>query len=93
MFVSINCETCFSLDDLQGEEKLLQRILVEQMINSDPMERPPASAVRKHPIFWNKTQILTFFQVQNSNYLVIYGLNMFELLNDVRILINLTTAR
>jgi len=61
--VPINCEICFRLNDLQGEEKLLQRILVEQMICSDPMERPPAIAVRKHPIFWNKTQILTFFQV------------------------------
>jgi hypothetical protein len=61
--VFINHETCFRLNDLEGEEKLLQRILVEQMISADPMERPPASAVRKHPIFWNKTQILTFFQV------------------------------
>jgi hypothetical protein len=48
---------------LKGEEQLLQRILVEQMIGSDPMERPPASAVRVHPIFWDKAQILTFFQV------------------------------
>jgi len=61
--VFTNCGTCFRLNDLQGEEKLLQQILVEQMISADPMERPPASAVRKHPIFWNKAQILTFFQV------------------------------
>jgi hypothetical protein len=53
----------YRLSDLQGEEKLLQKILVEQMISSDPMERPPASAVRLHPIFWNKNQILSFFQV------------------------------
>jgi len=66
---------------------------VEQMISADPMERPPASAVRRHPIFWNKTQILTFFQVQYANYdLIMYGLNMFESLNDVIILIKLTAA-
>ncbi|XP_069685321.1 serine/threonine-protein kinase/endoribonuclease IRE1-like [Periplaneta americana] len=52
----------FRLSELEGEEKLLQKILVEQMISTDPMERPPASAVRLHPIFWNKCQVLTFFQ-------------------------------
>jgi hypothetical protein len=68
----------FRLSDLQGEEQLLQRILVEQMIGLDPMERPPASAVRVHPIFWNKARILTFFQVMSADVWT----ECVELLND-----------
>jgi hypothetical protein len=78
----------FRLSDLQGEEQLLQRILVEQMIGLDPMERPPASAVRVHPIFWNKAQILTFFQVKSANVWTEYV----ELLNDMRIQSNCLTG-
>lgn len=78
----------FRLNDLQGEEQLLQRILVEQMISLDPMERPPASAVRVHPIFWNKAQILTFFQVKSVNVWTEYV----ELLNDMRIQSNYLTG-
>ncbi|XP_068087142.1 serine/threonine-protein kinase/endoribonuclease IRE1 [Anabrus simplex] len=50
------------LPDLEGEEKALQRTLIELMISSEAIERPPASAVQKHPIFWDKAYVLAFFQ-------------------------------
>jgi hypothetical protein len=57
------------------------------MISLDPGERPPASAVRVHPIFWNKAQILTFFQVKSANVWT----ECVELLNDTRIQHNYVT--
>ncbi|KAK7794108.1 hypothetical protein R5R35_012602 [Gryllus longicercus] len=50
------------LNDLEGDDKLMHRTLVEAMINTDPSRRPPASAIVKHPIFWKNHSILTFFQ-------------------------------
>ena len=32
------------------------------MISVDPLERPPARAILRHPIFWSKEKILAFFQ-------------------------------
>ncbi|PSN49742.1 Serine/threonine-protein kinase/endoribonuclease IRE1 [Blattella germanica] len=52
----------FRLSDLEGEENFLHKLLIEQMISYEPMERPPACAVGLHPIFWNKSRILSFFQ-------------------------------
>lgn len=36
--------------------------LIEKMLSSDPLERPPARAILKHPIFWTSEKILAFFQ-------------------------------
>lgn len=36
--------------------------LIEKMLSSDPLERPPARAILKHPIFWPREKILAFFQ-------------------------------
>ncbi|KAF4532401.1 hypothetical protein B566_EDAN003853 [Ephemera danica] len=52
----------YNLDDLQGHKNALQCNLVEAMIASNPSERPPASAIIKHPFFWDATRNLTFFQ-------------------------------
>jgi len=36
--------------------------LIEKMLSSDPLERPPARAILKHPVFWAPEKILAFFQ-------------------------------
>lgn len=36
--------------------------LIEKMLSIDPLERPPARAILRHPIFWSKEKILAFFQ-------------------------------
>lgn len=36
--------------------------LIEKMLSFDPLERPPARAVLKHPIFWSCEKVLAFFQ-------------------------------
>ncbi|EFX77192.1 hypothetical protein DAPPUDRAFT_305906 [Daphnia pulex] len=36
--------------------------LIEKMLSVDPLERPPARAILKHPIFWAKEKVLAFFQ-------------------------------
>lgn len=36
--------------------------LIEKMLSTDPLERPPARAILKHPIFWAKEKVLAFFQ-------------------------------
>ena len=36
--------------------------LIEKMLSIDPLERPPARAILKHPIFWAKEKVLAFFQ-------------------------------
>ena len=32
------------------------------MLSTDPLERPPARAILKHPIFWQTDTMLAFFQ-------------------------------
>ena len=36
--------------------------LIEKMLSIDPLERPPARAILKHPIFWQTEKVLAFFQ-------------------------------
>lgn len=44
-------------------DRELALVLIQAMIASQPGNRPPATAVQQHPIFWNAAQILGFFQV------------------------------
>nr|CAD7443363.1 unnamed protein product [Timema bartmani] len=50
------------LTDLKSDEKLLSLTLVEAMISMEAHKRPQATAVLKHPLFWDKAKILAFFQ-------------------------------
>nr|CAD7575199.1 unnamed protein product [Timema californicum] len=50
------------LTDLESDENLLSLTLVEAMINMEAHKRPQATAVLKHPLFWDKAKILAFFQ-------------------------------
>ena len=46
----------------QIEDNLLAVMLIKQMIDFDPFNRPTASAILQYPIFWSKAKILSFFQ-------------------------------
>nr|CAD7199765.1 unnamed protein product [Timema douglasi] len=50
------------LTDLESDENLLSLTLVEAMISMEAHKRPQATAVLKHPLFWDKAKILAFFQ-------------------------------
>ncbi|XP_076309470.1 serine/threonine-protein kinase/endoribonuclease Ire1 isoform X2 [Tachypleus tridentatus] len=52
----------YNLSEVTGDEHVVPRTLVEQMLKSDPNERPSIQAVIKHPIFWCKMKQLAFFQ-------------------------------
>ncbi|XP_042889377.1 serine/threonine-protein kinase/endoribonuclease IRE1-like isoform X1 [Penaeus japonicus] len=52
----------YLLDDLGEEKDVCCRILIEKMISSKASERPPISAIQKHPFYWNKEKVLGFFQ-------------------------------
>ncbi|XP_045115482.1 serine/threonine-protein kinase/endoribonuclease IRE1-like isoform X2 [Portunus trituberculatus] len=52
----------FKLDDLDSEKDVNSTTLIERMMSSKPSERPPTSAILKHPFFWNPEKVLTFFQ-------------------------------
>ncbi|XP_022243411.1 serine/threonine-protein kinase/endoribonuclease IRE1-like isoform X1 [Limulus polyphemus] len=52
----------YNLSEISRDEHVVPRTLVEQMLKSDPNERPSIQAVIKHPIFWCKTKQLAFFQ-------------------------------
>ncbi|XP_006005731.1 serine/threonine-protein kinase/endoribonuclease IRE1 [Latimeria chalumnae] len=43
-------------------EDVIARDLIEQMIKSDPQQRPSARCVLKHPFFWSQEKQLQFFQ-------------------------------
>lgn len=51
-----------SLHGISDSDRELALILIRTMIASVPADRPPASAIHEHPIFWNAAQILGFFQ-------------------------------
>lgn len=55
----------YNLEDIQGEERqiILQKLLIGAMISSKPLERPSCTAILKHPMFWDNSKILAFFQV------------------------------
>ncbi|BES98404.1 serine threonine-protein kinase [Nesidiocoris tenuis] len=44
------------------EEDKLWKTLIMKMISQNPLERPSASTVRRHPVFWSKPYILSFLQ-------------------------------
>ncbi|XP_051171210.1 serine/threonine-protein kinase/endoribonuclease IRE2 [Leptopilina boulardi] len=50
------------LQEISENDKEVALILIKSMINSNPTDRPPASAVQNFPIFWDSAQILNFFQ-------------------------------
>lgn len=56
----------FQLSDLQGTEnsKELAKNLIKSLILTKPSQRPPADAVLTHPLFWSRSDSLTFLQVR-----------------------------
>lgn len=52
----------FKLNDLHEEKDVICRTLIERMLSSKPSERPPTSAILKHPFYWSPEKVLTFFQ-------------------------------
>jgi hypothetical protein len=46
---------------LKGEELAVS--LLEQMLSHEPVERPPAAAILKHPLFWSKVPKAVFGMV------------------------------
>ena len=50
------------LSHLEPEHQSSEVSLITKMIAVEPNDRPPASAVLKHPAFWSKDKILTFLQ-------------------------------
>ncbi|KAG7154594.1 Serine/threonine-protein kinase/endoribonuclease IRE1-like [Homarus americanus] len=52
----------FKLDDLNEENDVSCRTLIERMVSSKPSERPPTSAVLRHPFYWSPEKVLGFFQ-------------------------------
>ncbi|KAM8960391.1 serine/threonine-protein kinase/endoribonuclease IRE2 [Pelodytes ibericus] len=54
----------YSLPQLQDEtyENVVALDLIEKMISSDPLLRPSAQRVLKHPFFWRREKQLQFFQ-------------------------------
>ncbi|XP_076241696.1 serine/threonine-protein kinase/endoribonuclease Ire1 isoform X2 [Calliopsis andreniformis] len=49
-------------DNVSQNDKELALVLIKAMIASDPSERPPVTAVYDHPIFWESSRVLGFFQ-------------------------------
>lgn len=45
-----------------GTHGPLGQSLIEQMLHTDPQERPSVAAVAQHPVFWNPKRQLDFFQ-------------------------------
>lgn len=43
-------------------EHVTAHTLIEKMLSADPVERPPARAILRHPVFWAREKILAFFQ-------------------------------
>jgi serine/threonine-protein kinase/endoribonuclease IRE1 len=54
----------YDLGDLQSEEWQIHLLkpLLSAMISSKPHDRPTCSAILKHPMFWDSSKILAFFQ-------------------------------
>ncbi|KAI4494959.1 hypothetical protein M0804_001160 [Polistes exclamans] len=51
-----------ALHKISESDKELALSLIKAMISEDPSERPPATVVYNHPLFWNPNQVLSFFQ-------------------------------
>lgn len=50
------------ISHLDADKQCLEGALISKMISVEPNDRPPATAVLKHPSFWPKDKILTFLQ-------------------------------
>lgn len=50
-------------EEISESDKELALVLIKTMIANDPSERPPVTAIHEHPIFWEPSRILAFFQV------------------------------
>ena len=50
------------LSHLDPEHQSSEVSLITKMVTAEPNDRPPASAVLKHPAFWSKDKVLTFLQ-------------------------------
>ncbi|XP_015520215.1 serine/threonine-protein kinase/endoribonuclease IRE1 [Neodiprion pinetum] len=50
------------LQGISASDRELALILIRAMIAGTPADRPPATAIHQHPIFWSAAQILGFFQ-------------------------------
>ncbi|XP_076648630.1 serine/threonine-protein kinase/endoribonuclease Ire1 [Halictus rubicundus] len=49
-------------EDISESDRELAFMLIKAMIANDPSERPPVITVHEHPIFWEPSRILAFFQ-------------------------------
>ena len=52
----------YTISELMGQNSITEVNLVKTMINMHPNNRPPTSAILKHPTFWRKEKILNFLQ-------------------------------
>lgn len=59
------------IQDISKSDKELAVILIKAMIGSNPLDRPPSTAVENHPFFWSPAEVLNFFQVCFS-FLIIH---------------------
>lgn len=57
-----------ALQGLSSSDKELALLLIKAMICTDPSDRPSASVICNYPIFWNPSEILSFFQVHKIFY-------------------------
>ena len=52
----------YTMSELTGRNSETETNLIKAMVNICPNNRPPASAILKHPIFWKKEKVLNFLQ-------------------------------
>jgi len=50
------------LAGLQAEEQHTQVSLLERMLAAEPVDRPPCTALLRHPVFWGHEKVLAFLQ-------------------------------
>lgn len=53
----------FNNPEVLDSTGVLAEELIKDMISMDPVHRPTAKAVLKHPFFWNAEKVLNFLQV------------------------------
>lgn len=46
----------------KNEECVVAHLLIQKMIDYEPRERPPSTAILKHPLFWPSERQMDFFQ-------------------------------
>ncbi|XP_064116018.1 serine/threonine-protein kinase/endoribonuclease IRE1-like isoform X3 [Macrobrachium nipponense] len=52
----------YILQELEDDHHIVSKTLIEKMLSSKPSERPPISAILKHPFYWTRERELCFFQ-------------------------------